>query len=63
METPTLTPCPSCGADARLCPDRSKPGQFFVGCSNEINCPVWPVTRSKTTEQEARAAWEAGETI
>lgn len=51
--------CPHCGARGE--PFRSvSHRQSFVECSNQIECPVWPMTSGHATLAEAIAAWNEG---
>ena len=63
METEAPKPCPHCDRDAVLMRDGKSDAPFYVGCSNTMNCPVWPVGRPMPTEAEAIAAWNRDETI
>lgn len=63
MEKEQPKPCPVCKADPKVCQDTMIPARYFVGCSNELDCPKWPVTTSRATEAEAITAWNKGETL
>ena len=58
-----LKKCPACGSPAKPVEERNVPKPFYVGCSNVDGCPVWPVTRSFATAEEAAKAWAADQTL
>jgi hypothetical protein len=60
MNLPPLNPCPSCGHPGRIVP-AIKRGLFVAECSEQIDCPKWPMTDPKTSEAEAAEAWNRGE--
>lgn len=60
MDETTPKPCPHCSSAPSIQRDPYDKTRVCMGCSNEINCPVWPVTEWHTTEAAAVAAWNAG---
>jgi hypothetical protein len=60
MTSIALNPCPCCNKPAKIVPG-IKRGHFKAECSEEIDCPQWPMTDSFTGEEEAAAAWNRGE--
>lgn len=57
---PTPKPCPHCGVAPVLKREPGNGEAWFVGCSNELDCPVWPLTYLHATAAEAIAAWDDG---
>jgi len=68
MSTPAPSvpkPCPHCGVDPVIKSSNVDLGHedvWFVGCSNELDCPVWPLTFLHPSATEAVDAWNAGAT-
>lgn len=54
-------PCPHCQAKPRIRRGYHwRKGTWTAECSNDINCPVWPITSNHPTPEAARAAWNSG---
>ena len=68
MSTPAETspiPCPHCGVEPVIKSSYVNLGHddvWFVGCANELDCPVWPLTYLHESAAAAVAAWNAGAT-
>lgn len=64
MDAPEHKPCPECGAQPVMNPVAPiRSGSFYLGCSNLIDCPRWPVTRELDTPEDAERAWNEGKLI
>jgi hypothetical protein len=52
--------CPACSVAPVIKDDSVTPlGPFYVACSNELDCPVWPIGISAQTKPDAIANWNA----
>ena len=60
--TPAPKPCPHCGVIPIISSEPTIPITWYVACSNELDCPVWPMTFLLSTPADAIAAWNAGNT-
>ena len=61
---PEAKPCPHCGAAALIQRDPRPPRSlWFVACSNELDCPVWPVSHWYASVEAAVAAWNSNDVI
>lgn len=50
--------CPHCNTSPAIKDDSKKPeGKFYVGCSNEMDCPVWPIGTSAPSIPSAIRNW------
>jgi hypothetical protein len=61
--TDILPACPHCKAIPKLIaePRHELTPRFYVGCSNELDCPVWPLTHPRENAADAVLAWLEGE--
>lgn len=50
----SLNPCPHCKAPAKVSRDQD---WFFIECSNQMDCNVWPETRWNETLEAAAEEW------
>ena len=54
-----VKPCPHCHAAAEV---KFESERYYVECSNNINCPVWPQTQNQPSRDLAAEAWNENET-
>lgn len=58
MEPSTPKPCPTCQVAPVIKDDGvSTAGRIYVACSNELDCPVWPIGLPAETEAQAIDHW------
>jgi hypothetical protein len=60
MSHTRLAPCPSCNHAGEVIPSMVR-GKFIAQCSETLDCPAWPITAPRATEEEAAAAWNRGD--
>lgn len=50
--------CPDCGTVPDIKDDGKSPeGKYYVGCSNQLDCPVWPIGQPATSVPAAIKLW------
>jgi len=55
-----LNPCPHCRVEPVIKREPDTDVCWYVACSNELDCPVWPMTYLHATPAEAASAWNSG---